>query len=150
MILDHIDQTARYTCLHPLFALAFDFLRKVDLSTLKPGRNEMDGDRMFVMFDQKPGRGRKGARLESHRKYIDIQLSISGDEEIGWMRQPACEKISEPFKPDNDIQFYADEPTAWLAVKPKYFAIFWPEDAHAPLAGAGDVQKLIVKIAVAG
>ena len=148
MILDHIDQSVRYVCLHPLFARAFDFLRKVDLASLKSGRNEIDGDKMFVMFDQKPGKGRKGARLESHRKYIDIQLTMSGGEEIGWRRKPACEKITEPFKPDNDIQFYGDEPATWLAVPPKHFAIFWPEDAHAPLAGEGELQKLIVKIAV--
>lgn len=148
MILDHIDQANRYVSLHPLFARAFDFLRKADLSKLKPGRNEIDGDLMFVMFDQKAGRSRKGARLESHRKYIDIQLTMSGDEEIGWRRQSACSNVTEPFKPDNDIQFYGDDPTTWVAVKPKHFAIFWPEDAHAPLAGEGDLQKLIVKIAV--
>ena len=148
MILDHIDQADRYVSLHPLFARAFDFLRKADLAKLKPGRNEIDGDLLFVMYDQKTGKGRKGALLESHRKYIDIQLTMSGDEEIGWRRQPTCSNVTEPFKPDNDIQFYGDDPTAWVAVKPKYFAIFWPEDAHAPLAGEGDLQKLIVKIAV--
>ena len=61
MIFDHLDQSSRYSNLHPLFAQAFAFLRTADLSELKPGRNEIDGDRLFVMFDQKPGRGRSGA-----------------------------------------------------------------------------------------
>lgn len=148
MIYDHIDQAVRYAGLHPLFAKAFEFLRTVDLAKLKAGRNEIDGDSLFVMFDQKPGRGRGGARLESHRKYIDIQLTMSGAEEIGWKRTRLCNEITEPFKPDNDIQFYGDEPTAWVAVPPKHFTIFWPDDAHAPLGGTGDLEKLIVKIAV--
>ncbi len=148
MILDHIEQADRYIYLHPLFARAFDVLRKINLAVLKPGRNEIDGDRMFVMLDLKTGKGRNEARLESHRKYIDIQLTVSGEEEIGWRRMGQCMEISEPFKPDNDIQFYADAPVAWVAVPPKHFAIFWPEDAHAPLAGTGALQKLIVKVAV--
>jgi YhcH/YjgK/YiaL family protein len=148
MIFDHMDQAHRYTSLHPLFAQAFAFLRTADLSKLKPGRNEIDGDKLFVMFDQKPGRGRSGARLESHRKYIDIQLTMSGAEEIGWKRTGLCNEITEPFKPDGDIQFYGDAPIAWVAVPPKHFTIFWPEDAHAPLGGTGDLEKLIVKIAV--
>ena len=148
MIFDHLDQSARYEKLHPLFAKAFAFLRTANLSNLKPGRNEIDGDNLFVMFDQKPGRGRSGARLESHRKYIDIQLTLSGPEEIGWKRTGLCTEVTEPFKPDGDIQFYGDAPPAWVAVPAKHFTIFWPEDAHAPLGGTGDLEKLIVKIAV--
>lgn len=148
MILDHMDQADRYVLLHPLFARAFEFLRKADPAALRPGRNEIDGDRLFVMFDRKPGRGRGGARLESHRKYIDIQLTLSGGEEIGWKRTGLCHEIVEPFRPDNDIQFYGDASTAWFAVPEHHFAIFWPEDAHAPLGGEGELQKLIVKIAV--
>ena len=148
MIFDHIDQADRYVSLHPLFARAFDVLRKIDLAALKPGRNEIDGDKMFVMFDQKTGKGRKGARLESHRKYIDIQLTMSGPEEMGWRRVAMCKEITEPFKPDNDIQFLGDAPVTWVAVPPNHFAIFWPEDAHAPLAGSGEVRKIVVKVAV--
>jgi YhcH/YjgK/YiaL family protein len=148
MILDHVDQAARYAHLHPLFAKAFDFLRTTDLAALAPGRHELGGDTMYVSVDQKSGRGRKGARLESHQKYIDIQVTVSGSEEIGWRRTANCAKITEAFKPHNDIQFYGDDPVAWIAVPPKHFVIFWPEDAHAPLAGKGELQKVIVKIAV--
>lgn len=148
MIFDHIDQADRYAGLHPLFAQAFAFLRATDLAALPPGRTELDGDRLFISVDHKPGRGRAGARLESHRKYIDIQVTVAGREEIGWQRTAACHEITEHFKPDNDIQFYGDEPGAWIAVPPGHFVIFWPEDAHAPLAGSGDLRKVIVKIAV--
>lgn len=148
MIFDHLDQSGRYANLHPLFAKAFEFLRKTDLAALPPGRIALDGDRLYVSIDHKPGRGRDGARLESHRKYIDIQVTISGDEEIGWKRTGQCAEITEPFKPDNDIQFYADAPVAWVAVPRNHFVIYWPEDAHAPLAGAGELRKAIVKVAV--
>jgi biofilm protein TabA len=134
--------------LQPLFARAFQFLRTTDLAALPPGRNEIDGDSMYASVDHKPGRSREGARLESHRKYIDIQMTISGAEEIGWKRTGLCAEITEPFRPDNDIQFYGDTPVAWVAVPPGHFVIYWPDDAHAPLAGKGELRKVIVKIAV--
>lgn len=148
MIFDHIDQADRYAELHPLFARAIAFLRATDLAALPPGRIELDGDRLYISVDHIPGRGRTGARLESHRKYIDIQVTVAGSEEIGWQRTASCREITEHFKPDNDIQFYGDEPCAWIALPPRHFVIFWPEDAHAPLAGKGDLRKVIVKIAV--
>lgn len=148
MILDHLAQADRYARLHPLFAKAFAFLRENDLALLSPGRHAIDGDQLYASVDEKPGRGRSGARLESHRQYIDIQVAVSGQEEIGWKRTAQCREVTEPFLPDNDIAFYGDDPVTWLALPPGHFTIFWPEDAHAPLAGEGALRKVIVKIAV--
>lgn len=148
MIFDHLSEAERYTSLHPLFRRAFHFLRDNDLAALAPGRHEIDGDRLYASVDDKPGRGRDGARLESHRRYIDIQFLVSGREEIGWKRTAQCAVVTEPFKPDNDIAFYGDAPVAWIALPKDHFTIFWPEDAHAPLGGEGPLRKIIVKIAV--
>ena len=112
------------------------------------GRNEIDGDRMFVILDRQDGRGRDGARLEAHRRYIDIQYTIAGEEEIGWTPLASCTAPDGPFDETKDIAFFRDAPSAWLRVSPGSFAIFFPEDAHAPLAGRGALVKAIVKIAL--
>jgi biofilm protein TabA len=57
---------------------AFAFLRTTDLPALAPGRHQIDGDRLYASIDRLSGRGLAGARLECHRRQIDIQLTIEG------------------------------------------------------------------------
>lgn len=147
MILDKLSESARYAALHPDFARAFEFLSKTNLGNLAAGRHDIDGDRMFVLIDHKEGRGRDGARLEAHRKYIDIQYTFEGMEEIVWSPLDACRPPSGGFDEANDIGFFNDDrPATWVSVPPGLFAIFLPHDAHAPLAGRGLLKKAIIKI----
>ena len=148
MILDTLEQCERYRDLHPGFAAAFDFATSRDLGTMAPGRHLIDGDRLYVSIDLIEGRGRTDARLESHRRYIDIQLTLEGDEEIGWRPLSLCRAPVAPFDEQRDIRFYSDAPDSWVAVPPGRFAIFFPDDAHAPLAGTGLLRKAIFKISV--
>jgi biofilm protein TabA len=147
MIVDTFAQRDRYRLLHPGFAAAFDFAGSHDLGALAPGRHAIDGERLFVSIDHIEGRGRTGARLESHRRYIDIQLGIEGAEEIGWRPLADCRSPSGRFDEDRDIGFYDDLPESWVTVPPGRFAIFFPADAHAPLGGIGWLKKAIFKIA---
>ena len=126
----------------------FEYLRATDLAAFAPGRHEIDGDRISISVDHVEGRGREGARLEAHRQHIDIQLTLAGVEQIGWRPLAVCEQPEGVFDPTRDIGFYRDRPETWLVVPPGTFAIFFPEDAHAPLAGEGAVRKAIVKIRV--
>ena len=143
-----LAQADRYVHLHPSFERAFAFLRETDPASLATGRHEIDGDAIYVSVDHVDGRGRDGARLECHREHIDIQLTIDGHEQIGWKPLASCETPDGGFDPTRDLGFYRDRPDTWLVVPPGTFAIFFPEDAHAPLAGTGAVKKAIVKVRV--
>jgi len=149
MVLDALGCAERYAGLHPRFAEAFRYLARTDLSALPTGRTDIDGDRLFVILDRKDGRGREAARLEAHRRYIDIQFTIDGDEEIGWTPLEACAQPDGPFDETKDIAFFRDAPSAWVRVPRGAFAIFFPQDAHAPLASRGALVKAIVKIEAA-
>ena len=148
MILDLISHLNRYERLHPGFAAALRWISTTELNSLKPGRHAIDGERLFALANHEPAKGRQAARLESHRRYIDIQLTLAGEEEIGFRPVADCAAPEVPFLPDNDIAFYAERPDTWLAVPPGRFAIFYPHDAHAPLAGQGDLQKVVIKVAL--
>jgi biofilm protein TabA len=148
MVLDALPQLKRYLNLHPALRIASDAIVSRDLGTLAPDRYEIDGPRVYLSVDNKQAHGRGQARLESHRRYIDIQVTIAGQEEIGWRPVSACHAPAGAFDEQRDIQFYEDAPATWLAVPPGYFAIFFPQDAHAPLAGTGLLKKAIFKIAV--
>jgi YhcH/YjgK/YiaL family protein len=148
VILDTLTHAARYAGMHPGFARAFEFLATADLPALAPGRHVIDGDRIYVSIDHKDGRGEDGARLEVHRRYIDIQYTFDGDELIGWMPLARCASPDGAFDETKDVGFFADRPSTWVSVPPGSFTIFFPHDAHAPLAGRGRLKKAIVKIAV--
>ena len=146
MVLDAIEQSGRYVALHPAFSRAFAFLRAHDVRSLPAGRQEIDGDRLFVLMDRQEGRGHDGARLEAHRRYIDIQCTVDGEEEIGWRPHGVCQAPAGEYDADKDIRFFDDAPVVWLPVPAGRFVIFFPEDAHAPLAGRGALVKAIFKI----
>lgn len=148
MILDQLSVADRYAAMHPGFAAAFKYLRTANLGDLTAGRHEIDGDRMYVVINRQSGRGRAGAKFEAHRRYIDIQYGISGTDEMAWLARADCSQPAGPFDEPKDVGFYLDQAQTWLTVPPGSFAIFYPEDVHAPLGGEGDLVKAVVKVAV--
>lgn len=148
MILDQLVQCARYVALHPGFEAAFRAVQDPELATRAAGKYAIDGERLFAIVDRPNGRTREGARLEGHRKFIDIQVTLSGAEVIGWLPTAACQTVDSPYDPVRDLAFWKDQPETWLSVPPQHFCIFFPEDAHAPLAGTGALHKIVMKVAV--
>jgi YhcH/YjgK/YiaL family protein len=150
MILDRLKNAERYYPLNAGFAPACEYLRRTDFTTMTPGKHEIDGERLYVMVNKGLGRGRDGAKLEAHRRYIDIQYTIAGPDEIGWRPLQECRQIETPFDTQTDFGLFADRPEVWVAVPPGSFAIFFPDDAHAPLGAATDCNlvKAVMKVAV--
>jgi biofilm protein TabA len=148
MIFSALSQSSRYAALHPLFEQAFDFMRNADLNALAPGRYTIVGDELFAIVEQVPAKTKEMAKLEAHRKYIDIQLVLDGDETMGWKPLADCLNPVSEHSDEKDIRFFHDAPASWVAVPPEHFCIFFPEDAHAPLVGSGQVRKVIFKVAV--
>ena len=148
MIVDKLENCRRYGALHSLFNRAFDFLRDPQLAHLADGKHEIVGQQLFVIVARDAGRGRENAMLEFHRKYIDIQFVIANEDVIGWKPTSDCQRVSQPYDAERDLGFFFDRPITWLSVPEGAFAIFFPEDAHAPLVVDGNVHKAVVKIAV--
>lgn len=147
MIIDTLANADRYATLHALFPLAFEFLRDTDLKVLAPGRYPIEGERLFAIVEATHGRKRDQAKLECHRKYIDIQYVLEGIDEMGWKALRDCHEPRADYSSDKDIQFFLDTPASWVATPPGAFCIFFPEDAHAPLVSDGEIRKVILKIA---
>jgi len=148
MILDRLENAERYCGTYPAFAAAFAFLRRPDLTALPEGRLELDGDRLFALVQRPTGKGRAAARLEAHRQYADIQFVIAGHEEYGWRALTGASVADGAFDTGCDVGFYAGAPVVWLPAPPGSFAVFFPEDLHAPLAGMGPLHKVVIKVRV--
>lgn len=148
VILDSLEHAEAYFHMHPAFERAFAFLKQRALAELPPGRHEIDGDRLFCMINKGPGRSRAEAKLEAHRKYIDIQYVIAGTDEMGTKPTADCKLPDTGYDVENDIEFFRDEPESWMKVRAGSFIVFFPEDAHAPLVSAGEIHKAVLKVAV--
>ena len=149
MILDSLKNAALYAELHPRFKTVFDYIASHDLAAMECGRHAIDGDNIFVVVQEWDLRPTSEARLELHRKYIDIQLVLDGADEIfGWSEKKDCLKPEADFDEQKDVQFFTDIPQCFYSVAKGQFSILYPEDGHAPMLGEGHVKKCIFKIAL--
>lgn len=146
MILDSLVNSSRYCGAHAGLKAAFDFLLKLDLNNIE--RKEVNIREKFINVSYVKCKGieKSKAKLEAHKKYIDLHYLISGYEQIGWKPIEECKKIESEYDDNKDIIFFADEIEQLLTLKPGCFAIFFPEDAHAPLISENEVLKIIIKI----
>ena len=148
MVLDQIINADRYTSLHPLFPKAFHFLREADVMNLPTGKVQIQGQELFALVSDGKGVPQDQARLEAHQQYIDSQYVVKGADRMGWKNLSECGPPSEPYVLEKDIAFYPDQTTTWLDVPAGSFTIFYPTDAHAPMATTDVVRKVVLKIAV--
>ncbi|MCC7085452.1 MAG: YhcH/YjgK/YiaL family protein [Pirellulales bacterium] len=152
MILGRLEEAHEYSRLHGGFEAAFDILRSTPFQELPPGRHEVMGNDLFLMIDHSEQKGHDGAILEAHRKYIDVQFIVPRAgaiaEEFGWKPVAACTEATMPYDEEKDVGLFGDKPDLWFCLPPGNFVVFFPSDAHAPLAGQGKILKAIVKIAL--
>ncbi|MGL4992512.1 MAG: YhcH/YjgK/YiaL family protein [Bacteroidales bacterium] len=148
MILDSLQNSASVESLHPNFKKAFDYIRNNDLANIEAGKIVLDGDNLFITIADITGKEASAARMEAHRNYIDIQIPLTGVETMGYLPLASCNSIETPFNEEKDIIFFNDKPSTYLNVAPGQFAIFFPEDGHAPGIGQGAMRKLIVKVKI--
>lgn len=148
MILDVVANEEHLKKLHPGFGPALQYLRDINLDQLPAGRQEIDGSRLYAIVIRGKGQGLKGAKLEAHRRYIDIQYCVTGSDIIGWKPTAACHDPEQPYDEQKDCVFFRDTPDSWVTIPEQSFGIFLPEDGHAPGAADGPIHKVVVKVAV--
>ena len=150
MIIDTIGNASKYHAAHPLFAKAFEYIQKTDLNSIEMGKYEIDGDNLKAIFSNKKGMttAESVAKFECHNKHIDIQLCINGVEQIGWKPREKCTIENGGYNAEKDVQFYSDQPDMYFQLTDGQFAIFFPEDVHAPMIGDSEIKKLVIKVKI--
>lgn len=150
MILDSLSSAAKYAGLNPLFAKAFAYIQSVDLASLEVGKFDIDGDYLRGIVSDKNGvkAEESTAKFECHNAHIDIQVCIRGKETIGWKPRGNCVLPKGDYNPEKDVMFYNDAPDMFFGMTDNQFAIFYPEDVHAPMIGEGMIKKLVIKVKI--
>ncbi|MFZ4412909.1 MAG: YhcH/YjgK/YiaL family protein [Bacteroidales bacterium] len=148
MILGSLKNTSTIEKYHPLFKKAFDFVKASDFPNLKDGKFEIEGTDLFLVLETINGKTEMAAVTEAHRKYIDIQIPLTGNEALGWIPLQKCIEIKSDYNEQKDLIFFENEPSNFIKVEDGDFLIFFPEDGHAPGIGEGVIRKVIVKVRV--
>lgn len=148
MILDSLENSARYESLNPRFKAAFDFVKNTDFSKMEPGKTYLDGKNLFVNFSETKGKTPEEAKMETHRQYIDIQIPFTSVERMGYKPAKDLEKPIDGYNADKDITKYEDQGDSYVDVQVGQFAIFFPEDGHQPGIANGTFRKIIVKVKI--
>ncbi len=148
MIIDNICNAPLYYNLHKRFKKAFEFLETIDFDNCQEGSFEVDGNNIKLIISSNKLKNKKDALLETHRKYIDIHIPISGNETLGWKSAKQLKQSVDSYNLESDFQLFHDSATTYFTISPGEFAIFLSEDAHAPLIGSGELKKIIFKIAI--
>ena len=81
MIFDSIKNSALYEKISPNLKLALDYMQENDLNQMEPGRYPVADGKVLVII--KKGYSTKDAaqaKWESHRRDIDIQYLLEGEE----------------------------------------------------------------------
>jgi YhcH/YjgK/YiaL family protein len=144
MITDLVSQGDRYAHIHPAFGEAFTFLNSSEPAELPIGAH--DRATFTAVVIETTGKEFDGARLEYHERDIDIHMTLRGQDVIGWRPRALCRTPDGEFDAINDIGFVQDRPELWVPVQVGGFAVFFPDDGHAPLAGKGPLRKIVLKI----
>ncbi len=149
MIIDTIQNAARYFSVHPLFEKAFAFIKETDLANAADGKSDI-AEGLKAIFSNAAGKTKEAslAKFECHNKNIDIQVCINGLETIGWTPREKCVTPNGEYNEEKDVQLYHDGADTFFQLTNGQFAIFFPEDVHAPMIGDGPIKKLVIKVKI--
>lgn len=114
-------------------------------------KTELSGG-VFVIEQAYATRMRADGFFESHRKFIDIQAVLEG-EELMEVADVARMTVKQPYNDKRDLIIYDDNTEAsLLRVYAGQVAVFFPVDVHMPTmrvrADAVNVRKCVVKVPV--
>lgn len=105
------------------------------------------GNRIMVM--EGTTRSADGALFEAHRKFLDIQYILEGQEYVGWA--PLEQTVLEgEFSEEKDIGMYSGK-ADFLRIAAGNCYVVFPEDAHAPtchLDAPNAYKKMVIKLKV--
>ncbi|MDB5346737.1 MAG: hypothetical protein JWP89_5114 [Schlesneria sp.] len=153
MIVDNIENYAKYANLPEPLYRAIEYIGSTDFNHVESGQYELDGKQMVSIVNRYQTKTMDKAVWESHRKYIDVQFVAGGHERFGLISLDKAPAVTTPYDEKKDVIFY--EPgTDTFDAPAGTFMIFYPDDIHAPGLATGappkpkEVVKVVVKVAV--
>ena len=116
------------------------------------GRYDIKGDDMYAIVSSYRTKTDNRLPFEAHRKYIDAQFLLSGEERIDVIQTKRF-KIKDRYSPEKDILFIHCPPKySSILLGPGQFVLLYPHDFHrpgqSPSGQPDEARKLVIKIRV--
>lgn len=149
MIIDTLSNASKYFSVHPLFEQAFNWVSQQNLEEIEPCKVDFS-EGLKAIISQAPGKTSEAscAKFECHNANIDIQICIKGNETIGWKPREKCIQPNGVYNEEKEMQLFLDTPDMFFGLSDHQFAIFFPEDVHAPMIGSGEIKKMVIKVKI--
>jgi YhcH/YjgK/YiaL family protein len=147
MICDILQHFERYRDIFPYSEAIQAFLCRDDLAQLALERIDV-APGIYASIGEYYTRSVEELRWEAHRKYLDIQYLVWGEERIGYAAGEGFQCI-EPYDMEKDIAFYTGNGYE-LPLGNGYFVILFPGEYHMPgiMHHAPTlVRKVVIKVA---
>ncbi len=126
----------------------FGFIQENDLLELEIGKYPIDGEKCFAIISEYDTKSVDEAKIEAHKKYIDLQYVIAGEENIGLVSTENA-SVKTPYNDVKDVMFYDSEKVEYHLATNDTFFLFFPGEPHQPGMHANEkshVKKLVIKI----
>ena len=147
--IDTIAMKAHYTKYTDRWKAALNFLNNSKLDSLPVGEYEILGKDVYAIVSEYYPKDEVDCNFEAHKKYIDLQYVIQGEEKMGIAKLKDVVPITV-YDEDKDITFYKKDATAFYKkATVESFFLFFPEDAHRPSMKTKDnikVKKIVIKV----
>lgn len=153
MIVGNLSGSDYAQQLPAVLAKICDYLNAVDLLTLDTGKHYLTEEILIHVAETElvPSESKQA---EFHQKNIDIQVLISGEEWIEYSLDKPDNAQATPYNEEDDYQLTSNMPNkSCLHLRPKMFAIFFPNEIHKPCCdfqltqgNITTIKKLVVKV----
>ena len=149
MIIGTLNNPSHYVGFSERVVRAVKYFVEHNPQTLPLGKNSIEGNDIYYEVSEVETVRANEKLFEAHKNFIDLQMTLSGEEWYGYNCVDKLEK-KIPYNPDKDAGFYSGD-GEYFQIPKGQFALFMPEDAHNPCVyfeKQGRVKKLVVKVRI--
>lgn len=153
MIKDNLQHIDYYNYLSPGIYFGLKYLKNTDFSKIENGKYELKEGKVFAIVQDYNSKPESEGKFEAHRKYIDIQFMVEGEEKIGIGNLDDFQEVTE-YDEEKDIVFLApkdEAKTDLVKVVQGEYMILLPKDVHMPSLAVDSpayVKKVVVKVLI--
>lgn len=130
------------------FNKVIDIIKNSNFSIIDDGKYHLEGDSLFyTLLTYKTKKPEENCISESHRKYIDFQYMVYGEERIFYTDYQSIKRYHADYDIEKDVELYSkvsDE--SMFLIKKDMFVIFYPYEIHRP--GISNIEERSVRKAI--
>lgn len=142
-----VEFATQYQKNQELWDAMFKFLADNDLKKMEIGKYDIVPGRCWATVSEYVPKTKEEMKIESHKKFIDLQYVIEGTEEMGLAKNLTTRM---EYNPDREVAFWYSDDVTYHKAGPESFFLFFPTDYHQPSVRVGDntgkSKKIVMKI----